>query len=100
MKLLSTALLDELATKANASARGRSHHNIHAGPDDPVQRFIVVANRDSYFRPHRHNVKAELAVVLRGSFDILIFDESGTVTARYSVGEHTAVAGFEMPPRT
>ena len=54
LELLPRALLDELAAKAAASPRLRAHHNIHATPADPVQRFLVVAQRDSYFRPHRH----------------------------------------------
>ncbi len=62
MKLFTDTLLDELAAKANASPRLRAHHNIHQSPGDLVQRFFVAANRDSYFRPHRHLAKSELAV--------------------------------------
>ena len=82
MKLFSHGLLGELTTRAAASPRGRAHHNIHEAATDPVQRFFVVANRNSYFRPHRHLTKSELAMVLRGRFHVLTFDERGTVTAR------------------
>ena len=85
MKLFSSALLDELSAKATASPRGRANHNIHMAADDPVQRFFVVANRQSYFRPHRHRTKSELAFVVRGGFDVLTFDESGRMLARYVV---------------
>jgi len=86
MKVFSNTLLDEMAAQATASARGRAHHNIHASPGDLVQRFLVVADRRTYFRPHRHLVKSELATLLRGSFDILLFDGDGVVTARHSLG--------------
>lgn len=100
MKIFTTTLLDELAAKAAAAPRGRAHHNIHASPEDPLQRFIVVAERRTYFRPHRHHSRAELATLLRGGFDVLTFDDAGVVTARQSVGAGTGQVAFEMPPMT
>lgn len=100
MKLFSGTLLDELAAKAAASPRGRAHHNVHASPDDPVQRFFIVADRQSYFRPHRHQTKSELALVLRGTFDVVTFDDSGCVLARYVVGEDGDNFGYETPRGT
>jgi cupin fold WbuC family metalloprotein len=97
MKLFSTALLDELTAKATASPRGRSHYNIHASAADPVQRFFVVANRESYIRPHRHLSRSELGLVIRGQFDVVTFDEHGVVCARYAVGDATPSIGFETP---
>jgi cupin fold WbuC family metalloprotein len=100
MKLFSHALLDELNDKAAASPRLRANHNVHAAPTDLVQRFFIATRRDTYFRPHRHLTKSELALVLRGRFDVLTFDESGIVTARYEIGSDTASLGFETPPAT
>jgi cupin fold WbuC family metalloprotein len=97
MKLLPRALLDELAAKAAMSPRARAHHNIHATPADLVQRFLVVARGDSYFRPHRHAGRSELAVLLRGRVDVLTFDTRGRVNARYSVGEGTDSMAYESP---
>jgi len=97
VKLLSRTLLDELAAKAAASPRARAHHNIHATPADPVQRFVVVASGDSYFRPHRHRTRSELAVMVRGRVDVLIFAERGRVTARYGVGDGTDSIAYEAP---
>ncbi|HEV3178882.1 MAG TPA: WbuC family cupin fold metalloprotein [Steroidobacteraceae bacterium] len=100
MKLLPRALLDELATRAAASPRARAHYNIHPTPDDPVQRFLVVALPGSYFRPHRHATKSELAVVVRGRIDVLTFDERGCITARHGVGEGTDSIAYETPAGT
>ncbi|HUI61883.1 MAG TPA: WbuC family cupin fold metalloprotein [Steroidobacteraceae bacterium] len=100
MKLFSRALLDELATRAAGSPRQRAHLNIHGSSEDPVQRFFVAAQRSSYFRPHRHLTRSELAVVLRGRFDILTFDDSGRVTARHEVGEGTPTVAYETPQGT
>jgi len=100
VKLLPHTLLDELAAQAAASPRARAHHNIHASAADPVQRFIVTALRDAYFRPHRHTTRSELAVVLRGRFDVLTFDAQGRVLARDPVGEHSAAMAYETPEGT
>jgi len=90
INLFPDRLLDELTVKANASPRGRAHLNVHASADDPVQRFFVMVNRHSYVRPHRHLTKSELGLVIRGAFDLIAFDDAGTVTARHVIG---AVAG-------
>ncbi len=100
MRVLERSILDELAVQAAASPRGRAHYNIHAGASDVVQRFIVVANRESYFRPHRHRTRAELACVLRGSFDVVTFDDGGQVVSRDVAGEGAAGMAYEMPPAT
>jgi cupin fold WbuC family metalloprotein len=100
MKLFSQSLFDELAAKATASARQRAHHNVHAESSDPVQRFFVAANQGTYFRPHRHLSKSELALVLRGRFDVITFDDRGAVTARYSIGAGSPNVGFETPRGT
>jgi len=97
LKVVPHALLDELAAKAAVSARARAHHNIHATPADPVQRFLVVALGDSYFRPHRHASRAELALLVRGRVDVLIFDEGGRVLARQPVGAETTSLAYETP---
>ncbi len=65
-----------------------------------MQRFFVTANPDSYFRPHRHLNRSELAVVVRGRFDVLTFDEAGLVTARHEFGEGVANLAYETPRGT
>jgi cupin fold WbuC family metalloprotein len=100
MKLIPTAMLDELATKAAASPRLRTNHNLHESASDPVQRYFIVATRDSYFRPHRHPLKVETALVMRGRLDVLMFDPSGMVVARYAMGEGAPNLGYETPAGT
>jgi cupin fold WbuC family metalloprotein len=100
VKLVARTLLDELAAKAAASPRARAHYNIHATSADPVQRFLVVAQPGSYFRPHRHATISELAIVVRGRIDVLTFDEHGRVTGRYGVGDGTDSLAYETPAGT
>jgi cupin fold WbuC family metalloprotein len=97
MKLISGKLIDDLLDRAAMHPRRRANHNIHEAAADPVQRYFIAAKRDSYFRPHRHPGKWEFAVVLRGRFDILMFDENGKVTDRFAAGTGADNLGFELP---
>lgn len=100
MKQITTDLINDLLAGAATSARQRMHYSIHESPSDPVQRLLIAARLESYFRPHRHREKWECAVVVRGLFDILVFDETGRVTERVSIGSGAKAIGFEIPPRT
>ena len=100
MRVFSAPLLDELAARATTSPRRRAHLNVHAGAADLVQRFFVAVDRDSYIRPHRHLAKSELAIVVRGTFEVITFDEQGAITGRHTVGVGTPLLGFEMPRAT
>src|SRR5262249_16712951 len=42
----------------------------------------------------------ELALVLRGRFEVITFDETGRVSARYAVGDETSAIGYETPRTT
>ena len=100
MNVFDNRLLDALAAKAAAAPRGRAHHTIHASPADLVQRFFVAADRRSYFRPHRHHTKSELATVVRGAFDVLSFDSAGVVLARWQLGADQPALACETPRMT
>lgn len=96
MKLMTTDLIHDLVAGAAANARQRMHHNIHESLSDPVQRLFIAARLESYFRPHRHPEKWECAVVLCGLFDILVFDDTGCVIERVSIGSGAEGIGFEI----
>lgn len=100
MKLFEDKLIDELAAKAAASPRRRAHFNIHGSAADLVQRFLVVAQPDTYFRPHLHRTNSELAVLLRGRIEVATFDESGHVLSRQAIGEGTGRFAYETPSGT
>lgn len=100
MKLLTPASIEEMNARAAASPRRRSHQNFHEVAEDPVQRLFVAAKRDSYFRVHRHPLRWEFSVVVSGLFDVLVFDEVGTVSERMRVGPAGDVLAFELPPNT
>jgi cupin fold WbuC family metalloprotein len=97
MKLITSELIDGLIARAGTNARQRTNHNVHEALSDPVQRLFVASRLDSYFRPHRHPEKWEFALVIRGLFDVMVFDDAGRVTERVSIGPDVDVIGFELP---
>lgn len=97
MKLITAAMLDDLAVQAGANQRLRCNYNVHEQPSDPIQRLFIAACLNSYFRPHRHPGKNEFAIVLRGLFDVITFDNTGRVSQRVSVGPDADVTGLEIP---
>ncbi|NLD79889.1 MAG: cupin fold metalloprotein, WbuC family, partial [Smithella sp.] len=97
MKLVTSRMIDEMIVKAGESPRFRTNYNIHESLSDPVQRLFIAAGLSSYFRPHRHLGKSEFALVIRGLFDVILFDDEGTVTERVSIGPDTGIVGLEIP---
>lgn len=97
MKLVTNRMVDEWIARAGEAQRLRTNYNIHESLSDPIQRLFVAAGLNSYFRPHRHPGKSEFAIVLRGLFDIIIFDDRGVVTKKISAGPDTNAFALEIP---
>jgi cupin fold WbuC family metalloprotein len=99
MKLINQELIDGLIRRATEVPRRRSNFNLHPVPEDPVQRLLVATKLDTYFRPHRHGIQWECAVVLQGAFDLFIFDDSGVITDKVRLGRTGDALGFEIAAR-
>lgn len=103
VKLISASLFDTVAALAETSPRLRMNYNFHSGPADNPHRFLNVLLRETYIRPHRHfdPPKSESFLVLEGMADVILFDESGAVTARHRLGAESSeghVWGIDIPP--
>jgi cupin fold WbuC family metalloprotein len=98
MKIINSSVFKDLVSKATASERRRSNYNLHETSQDLIQRYLVGSKLDSYFRPHRHRARIELALILRGCFDVLLFSDQAVVTQRISFGPDCGNTGFELPP--
>lgn len=101
-RFIDNKLLNELTLKARESARKRSHHQLHSGFDDPVQRMVIGLSSGTYVRPHMHpqSNKWEMLLGIRGKTLLLIFDQQGVVEERVILSENNSVFGAEMKPGT
>ena len=82
VRLLETGALDAVTGEARLRPRRRANVNLHA-QEDPVHRLLNAVEPGTYVRPHRHldPPKDETCVVVRGALGLVLFDESGAVTA-------------------
>ena len=98
--MLTPAVLDTLSDAARASPRHRSHHNLHASLEAPIQRLAIAMEPETYVRPHRHPQTWELLIPLRGRFLFTAFDEHGAVRSRQLLGGADGLAAFEFEAGT
>lgn len=96
--LFDATLLDSLSQAALTNSRKRQNHNLHATPNDSVQRFFNAIEPGSYVVPHRHLAagKEETLVMLRGHLGLVIFDAAGKPTQTHQLGPVGPNSGFHL----
>lgn len=102
LKIISEKQLYRLSGDAAASPRLRKNLNLHAVPEDPIQRLFNAMEPGTYVRPHRHARPEgwEVMLAVRGAFAILVFDEQGTVLHRVELSGSGGPAAVEIPAYT
>ena len=99
LKIIDSALHARMRAEAQRIPRRRVHHRLHESPDDPVQRLVVVMEPGTYIRPHRHKKqeKWEFFLCLAGSAAVLLFDDTGRLTEKVTVGGGGPCYAVEIP---
>ena len=82
VRIVARSQISDLASEAETAPRRRTHLLLHSGPQDQVQRLMIVLQPGSYIRPHHHSEQWELVVLLQGRGDLLRFDGSGCLADR------------------
>lgn len=100
IQLITTKLLDATSNKAKENERLRMNHNIHSRLEDPINRLLNAMEPGTYIRPHRHvnPAKNESCIILRGSLDILIFNDEGNIIYRKTLCRENGNLGIDIPP--
>jgi len=81
----------ELATRARAVPRKRTHLLLHEGPTDPVQGPIIMIQPNTYVRPHHHSRQWEMLVLQQGRGNLLIFDGDARLMDRIELSPRSSV---------
>ena len=79
MKIIGTALLDEVSVQAKASERLRMNYNFHESLDDKCHRMLNAVEPGTQVPIHRHPTKDESFVVLRGKVKVTTYNDDGSV---------------------
>jgi len=100
MKKINSKLLNQLNSKAESSPRKRINHNFHKESSDLLQRMLNAMEPGTYIQPHKHENpdKREVFLVLKGSFIVVEFSESGEVTDYIIINLEEGVFGAEVAP--
>jgi cupin fold WbuC family metalloprotein len=101
VQLIDQDLFETVAAKAALAARRRVNHNFHPSAQANPHRFLNVLLEGTYVRPHRHldPPKDETFLVLEGAAAVLLFNDSGEVTATHCLGmssEHGHLWGIDI----
>jgi glucose-6-phosphate isomerase len=81
------ATIDALKRRTDESPRGRYRLCLHRDTDHPVQEMVIVCDRGTYFRPHRHpQIKGESLHMIEGELTVFFFDDSGKVIRTVELG--------------
>ena len=101
LPLVDAEVITFLKQAAAKSPLRRARFCAHLSPDAEQHDMLIVSHRDTYVNPHRHLNKSETFVLLEGSAEIILFDESGEVEKTVKMG--TPASGhpffYRMPPR-
>lgn len=73
---------------ARDTPRKRSRLCTHRHVDDAVHEMLIVHEKDTYVRPHKHLGKTESFHVIQGEMDVIVFDDEGTITDVIEMGEY------------
>src|SRR5204862_7136681 len=76
------------------NARRRARLCAHPNPDDPLHEMLIVLDRGTYVRPHRHAGKSESFHVIEGELDVVLFDYDGTVRDVVRMGPYGSGRAF------
>lgn len=102
MKVITSLLLSQLSTAAQASPRLRQNHNLHPSDQACCHRLLNAVEPATYIRPHRHldPEKGEGFVLLSGSLGIVTFADDGTIAETVLLSPATGNRAVDIPPDT
>ena len=92
VQIIDRSIIAGLIEDSKASERKRSHHLLHSGHDDQVQRLLIALQPGTYVRPHHHSEQWEMLVLLRGSGYLWSFREDGRLHGRFEMNKASAIA--------
>ena len=91
---VSAADVAAVVAKGTTNARKRARLCAHPGPEDRLHEMLIVLDRGTYIRPHRHGNKAESFHIIEGELDVVIFHDDGAVRDVIRMGPYGSGKAF------
>lgn len=86
--------MESLEKKAVRNERKRIRLCTHRSVDDRLHEMLIILSMGTYIRPHKHPDKSESFHVIKGSADIIIFNEAGDITELVQLGTYPSDRNF------
>lgn len=91
---VTTADAARIVRMGTTNARKRARLCAHPDSTDRLHEMLIVLDRGTYIRPHRHANKAESFHIIEGELDVVIFHDDGTVRDVVRMGPYGAGRAF------
>ena len=95
--LIDKNLLDQVTEQAEKSNRLRMNYNLHDSLDAKAQRLLNALEPGTELPIHRHRHTAETYIVLRGSINVIFYDNNKTTIEQHLVTHSQGVYGVHIP---
>lgn len=82
--------VDRLCARALRNARRRMRLCTHPSNDSKVHEMLIVHTPETYVRPHKHLDKSESFHIIKGSADVIIFSDTGSIQQIISMGDYAS----------
>jgi cupin fold WbuC family metalloprotein len=97
MRIIDNELLDKLTEQAANNERLRKNYNLHSSLNDHVQRLLNAMEPGTLLPIHRHLHTDETYVVLKGSLNVLVYNEKKKLTQTILLDPKKGKYGVSIP---
>ena len=97
MKIIGTALLDEVSAQAKGSERLRMNCNFHESLEDKCHRMLNAVEPGTVVPIHRHPTKDESFVILRGKVRVTTHNDDGSIIEDVVLSQESGNYGVDIP---
>lgn len=97
MRIIDNELLDKLTEQAGNNERLRKNYNLHHSLNDKVQQLLNALEPGTVLPVHRHSHTDETYMVLKGSLNVLLYNENKKPTQTILLDPKIGKYGVSIP---
>ena len=86
--------IEAMVERAERNPRRRIRLCAHRDTRDSLHEMLIVHTNETYVRPHKHLSKCEAFHIIRGSADVVLFDDGGTILEVVPMGDYASGRKF------
>lgn len=97
MKVIDKALINSVTEQAMNSPRLRMNYNFHKSLDEKCHRFLNAVEPGTEVPIHRHPIKDESFVLLRGKVRVTTHNDDGSIKESVVLNPDEGLYGVDIP---